>query len=40
MYDVHPDGDRFVMLQMGAATQSALVLVQNWFDEVDARVGN
>ena len=40
MYDVHPDGERFVTLSRGATTQSALVLVENWFAEVDARLRN
>jgi serine/threonine-protein kinase len=38
-YDVHPDGERFLMLLQGSVVPTALVLVQNWFDEVEARVG-
>jgi len=39
MYDVHPDGRRFLMLLRGNAVPSALLLVQHWFQEVDARLG-
>jgi hypothetical protein len=39
MYDVHPDGRRFLMLVRGNAVPSALLLVQHWFQEVDARLG-
>jgi hypothetical protein len=39
MYDVHPDGRRFLMLLRGSSVPSALLLVQHWFQEVDARLG-
>ena len=40
MYDVHPDGDRFVMLLQGATVPTALVLVQNFFEELKGLVPN
>lgn len=40
-YDLHPDGQRFLMIkQRDAGTEAddriELVLVQNWFDELKA----
>ena len=40
MYDVHPEDGRFIMFLQGTAVPTALVLVQNWFEEVAAQVGN
>jgi hypothetical protein len=41
-YDVSPDGQRFVMVQgsqrAGMVRPSELRLVQNWFEELKARV--
>ena len=38
-YDVHPDGDRFLMLQPSQdATPSELRVVLNWFEELKERV--
>ena len=38
-YDPHPDGERFLMIQQVDTVESAgLVLVQNWFEELKARV--
>jgi len=38
LYDVTPDGKRFVMVRGAAATsETELVLVQNWFEELKAR---
>jgi hypothetical protein len=38
LYDVTPDGKRFVMVRGTAATaETELVLVQNWFEELKAR---
>ena len=37
MYDVAPDDQRFVMLQIGDADEAAaseLILVTNWFEEL------
>jgi serine/threonine-protein kinase len=39
-YDVHPDGDRFVMIKPVEAVSTRLVVVLNWFEELKARVGN
>ena len=40
-WDISPDGQRFLMLKQGEATEDArrgeLVVVQNWFDEVKER---
>jgi serine/threonine-protein kinase len=38
-YDVHPDGDRLVMVKGSSAAQN-VVVVLNWFEEVKALVGN
>jgi eukaryotic-like serine/threonine-protein kinase len=39
-YDVHPDGDRFVVFMQGSTVTLPTVYVQNWSEEVEARVGN
>jgi Tol biopolymer transport system component len=40
VYDVSPDGRRFVMVRLAAgAGEIELVVVQNWFEELKARVG-
>jgi serine/threonine-protein kinase len=40
VYDVSPDGQRFVMVRPATgAGESELVVVQNWFEELRARVG-
>jgi Tol biopolymer transport system component len=40
VYDVSPDGRRFVMVRPATgAGESELVVVQNWFEELRARVG-
>ena len=44
-YDVSNDGQRFLMIRIGAAgddasTPNELVVVQNWFEELRERVGN
>ena len=38
-YDVHPDGERFLVVKLGA-TDSAnqIILIQNWFDELQRLV--
>jgi len=33
-YDVSPDGERFLIIQEGDAPKVALILVQNWFEEL------
>jgi len=42
MYDVTHDGQRFLMVKDGSAADEApparIVLVQNWFEELKARV--
>ena len=42
MYDVHPIGDRFLMVKsLGGATggsAASLNVVLNWFEELKARV--
>ena len=41
MYDVSPDDQRFVMLRIGdLESGSGLILVENWAEELDGRVGN
>ena len=43
-YDVSDDGQRFLMLRLygiGQETdQSELIIVENWFEELKAGVGN
>ena len=38
MYDIHPDGDRFLMIKPSETTEGGarndVVLVQNWFEEL------
>ena len=38
-FDVHPDGDRFVMVRSAEAL-SGFILVLNWFEELKAKAGN
>jgi serine/threonine-protein kinase len=39
-YDVHPDGDRFAMIQRAANDDGAqLLVVENFFEEIAARAG-
>ena len=38
-YDVHPDGDRFVMVKQ-SVRQPELTVVLNFFEELKAKVGN
>jgi hypothetical protein len=33
-YDVHPDGERFVMIKPAEEQSSRLVVVLNWFGEL------
>ena len=37
-YDLHPDGDRFVVLRSELASTSPIEIVINWFDELEERV--
>jgi serine/threonine protein kinase/Tol biopolymer transport system component len=37
-YDVSPDGSRFLMIRIGNNRQSSLIVVQNWSEELKARV--
>jgi hypothetical protein len=40
-YDVSADGKRFLMVKQARATQAAapqIIVVQNWFEELNARV--
>ncbi len=40
-YDVTPDDQRFVMIRnLGGQEASELIVVENWFEELKARVGN
>jgi len=39
-YDVHPDGERFVMVQPPVEGSTHLVVVLNWFEELKAKVRN
>ncbi|HSR42048.1 MAG TPA: hypothetical protein VLL48_07755, partial [Longimicrobiales bacterium] len=38
-WDVHPDGERFLMLRLPEADEARLVLVQNWDTELLERMG-
>lgn len=38
-YDVSPDGKRFLMIKQSGPTRGAqFIVIENWFDEVRARV--
>jgi hypothetical protein len=38
-YDLSADGSRFLMVKQGDASRpSSIVVVQNWFEELKARV--
>jgi len=40
VYDVSPDARRFVMMRpISGGDEAELVLVQNWFEELKARMG-
>jgi hypothetical protein len=39
-YDVHPDGDRFVMIKAFGEESSRLVVVLNWSEELRQRSGS
>jgi hypothetical protein len=40
-YDVTPDGQRFVMIRIVRGQEaSELIVVENFFEELKARVGN
>ncbi len=40
-YDVTPDGQRFVMIRnIGEQNASELIVVENFFEELKAKVGN
>ncbi len=41
MYDVTPDGQRFVMIRnLGEQEATELIVVENLFEELKAKVGN
>ena len=40
LYDVTPDDRRFVMLRRVQTEAPELILVQNWLEEIEQRVGN
>ena len=40
LYDISPDDQRFVMLRSVQTETPELILVQNWFGEIEQRVGN
>ena len=37
-YDISPDGERFLMMRDSAAARSELVVVENWFEELERLV--
>ena len=41
-FDIYPDGQRFLMIKQGGQDEPAaanqIVVVQNWFEELKARV--
>lgn len=39
MYDVHPDGDRFLMFLAGDPESAAVILVKNRLRDVERRLG-
>ena len=40
LYDIDPDDQRFVMLRRVQAEPGELIWVENWFEELKAKVGN
>ncbi|MDX1675327.1 MAG: protein kinase [Longimicrobiales bacterium] len=39
-YDIHPDGDRFVMIRLGEQGGLTLVYGENWFEELRERLND
>ena len=39
LFDVHPDGERFLMMREGGTSDTRLRVVVNWLAEYEARVG-
>ena len=39
-WDLHPEGDRIVAVEGGDSSRGRVILIQNWFEELKARVGN
>jgi hypothetical protein len=39
VYDVSPDGKRFVMLRRGEGRSYPLMVVENWASDADGRLG-
>ena len=37
-YDIHPDGQRFVMVKGVGNPDTQIVLVENWFEELERLV--
>ncbi len=39
-YDIHPDGRRFLMMNMQGSEDSKINVVLNWFEELERLVPN
>ena len=39
-WDLHPEGDRIIAAEAGESSCGRVILVQNFFEELRARVGN
>ncbi len=39
-WDIAPDGDRFLMIKPLDTSEQKIVVVQNWFDELERLVPN
>ena len=37
-YDIHPDGQRFLMVRESSLADRQIILIENWFEELKARV--
>ena len=37
-YDVSPDGQRFLLIRGDTSTPAQIVVIQDWFEELKARV--
>jgi hypothetical protein len=37
-YDIHPDGQRFLMVKEASTADSQIILIENWFDELQRLV--
>ncbi len=39
-YDVHPSGDRFIMIRAGSGAGWDVIYAENWFQELEERLND